>query len=89
MPRKKTGFGEQTVDLVHVQDVAYFAASVAEVLSKISGRSPRLSRYAIRLVRRQYHYSVDRMKEDFGFVPSTELLEGMRRCIMEYSAKVS
>ena len=135
---KMIGSGEQTVDLVHVQDVAdlvvrvldnersfgktynvanpenpswneflamateelgvtasqghvpfplaYTLASVMEISSRITGKSPRLSRYAVRLVGRQYNYNVERIREDFGWVPSTDLLEGMRACIRELRA---
>jgi len=67
--------------------LAFLAAYVMEVISKISSKSPRLSRYAVRLVGRQYHYNIHRMKEELGFIPSVKLLEGMRDCIREYKAK--
>ena len=66
--------------------LAYTLASVMEMSSKITGKSPRLSRYSVRLVGRQYKYSVERIREDFGWVPSTDLLEGMRACIRELRA---
>ena len=135
---KMIGSGEQTVDLVHVQDVAdlvvrvldnersygktynvantenpswneflematkelgvsapqghvpfplaYTLASIMEACSRVTGKSPRLSRYSVRLVGRQYNYSVERIREDFGWVPSTDLMEGMRACIRELRA---
>jgi len=133
------GSGEQTVDLVHVQDVAdfvvrvlenevsygktynvanpenpswnqflematkelgvgapeghvpfplaYTLASVMEIISKLTGKSPRLSRYAVRLVGQQYNYNVQRIRKDFGWVPSTDLIEGMRTCIRELRSR--
>ncbi len=130
---KMIGSGEQSVDLVHVQDVADFAvrvlqneraygktynvanprnpswnefldmateelgvpavkghipfplahalASLMETAAKMRRKPPRLSRYSVRLVGRQYNYSIERIREDFGWVPSTDLLEGMRACI--------
>ena len=61
--------------------LAYALASLMEITAKMKRKPPRLSRYSVRLVGRQYNYSIERIREDFGWVPSTDLLEGMRACI--------
>lgn len=63
--------------------VAYAAAGMMELISKFSKKSPRLSRYAIRLIGQQYNYVIDRMKQELGFTPAIGLLDGMRECLKE------
>ncbi len=54
-----------------------------ELISKITGKPPRLSRYAVRLVGRQYDYAIDKARNELGFYSSVELLDGIRTCIKE------
>jgi nucleoside-diphosphate-sugar epimerase len=54
-----------------------------ELMSRITGKPPRLSRYAVRLVGRQYDYVIEKAKNELGFNPSVDLLEGIRACIQE------
>jgi nucleoside-diphosphate-sugar epimerase len=57
---------------------AYRLAGLSEFLSIFSNKPPRLSRYAVRLVGRPYNYSVQKAREELGFEPSVDLIEGMR-----------
>lgn len=63
--------------------LAYRIAALMEGISKITGKPPRLSRYAVRLVGRQYDYVIDKARNELGFNPSVELLDGIRTCIKE------
>lgn len=63
--------------------LAYRLAGLMEVISKITGNPPRLSRYAVRLVGRQYDYVIEKAKNELGFHPSVDLLDGIRTCIRE------
>lgn len=58
-------------------------AGLMEFLSKFTGRPPRLSRYAVRLVGRQYNYSIEKTRRELGYEPSVDLLEGIRQCIRD------
>ena len=63
--------------------LAYHVAGLMELISKITGKPPRLSRYAVRLVGRQYDYAIDKARNELGLYPSVELLDGIRTCIKE------
>ena len=63
--------------------MAYRVAGVMEVFSKFTGRAPRLSRYAVRMVGRQYNYSIKKVREELGFEPSINLIDGIRQCIRD------
>ncbi|MCK4853066.1 MAG: NAD-dependent epimerase/dehydratase family protein [Bacteroidales bacterium] len=63
--------------------IAYRIAGLMELMSRITGKPPRLSRYAVRLVGRQYNYVIDKAKDELGFRPSVKLLDGIRSCIRE------
>ena len=61
--------------------MAYRVAGLMEVFSIFTGRPPRLSRYAVRMVGRQYNYSIEKVREELGFEPSINLIDGIRQCI--------
>lgn len=61
--------------------LAFRVAGLMEFLSVFSGRPPRLSRYAVRLVGRQYNYSIQKARKELGFEPSVNLIEGIKECI--------
>jgi nucleoside-diphosphate-sugar epimerase len=61
--------------------VAYIAAGLMEWLSAITRKPPRLSRYAIRLVGKQYIYVTDHIRQELGFSPAIGLIEGIRECL--------
>ena len=69
--------------------LAYATALAMEKISKLTGNPPQLSRYAVRLVGRQYHYLTTRMQEDMEFTPEIPLMDGIRNCLssggLEYS----
>jgi nucleoside-diphosphate-sugar epimerase len=60
---------------------AYAIATVMELLSRLNGKPPRLTRYAVRNVGRPYHYVTDRMRDELGFTPQIKLLDGLRECL--------
>lgn len=57
--------------------LAYRVAALMEFFSLFSPRPPRLSRYAVRLVGRQYSYSIEKARKELGFEPSVGLIEGI------------
>jgi len=61
--------------------LAYRVAGLMEFFSVFSNRPPRLSRYAVRMVGRQYNYSIEKARKELGFEPSINLIEGMKECI--------
>ena len=64
-------------------NLAYRIAGFMELMSRITGKPPRLSRYAVRLVGRQYSYVIEKAEKELGFSPSVNLLDGIRSCIRE------
>jgi nucleoside-diphosphate-sugar epimerase len=58
-----------------------------ELVAKLSGKPPKLSRYAVRLVGRQYHYSTVRMQEEMEFTPEVGLKDGIRRILSSKKAE--
>lgn len=65
--------------------LAFLVAGSMELMSFFSKKQPRLTRYAVRVVGRQYHYRTDRLQKD-GFTPVIDLREGIRGCVREYLA---
>lgn len=61
--------------------VAFMLAGMMELVSYFTGRPPRLTRYAVRVIGRQYQYVTDRMQNELGFKPKRGLLEGIRECV--------
>lgn len=59
--------------------LALALAGVTEGLARLRGRDPLITRYAVRVVGRQYHYVVDRLQRELGFVPRVGLLDSVRR----------
>jgi nucleoside-diphosphate-sugar epimerase len=68
--------------------LAYLISGLMEGISKITGKPPRLSRYAVRLVGRQYDYVIEKARKELGFNPSVDLLDGIRTCIREHVQSV-
>jgi nucleoside-diphosphate-sugar epimerase len=58
--------------------IALAAAGLMEWASRWTGRPPRLTRYAVRVVGRAYDYRVERAQRELGFAPRIGLLEGVR-----------
>ncbi len=63
-------------------NLALVMAGLLELISSFTGRPPRLTRYAVRVIGRQYRYAVDKALKA-GFQPSVELREGIRRCLKQ------
>jgi nucleoside-diphosphate-sugar epimerase len=61
--------------------VAWGFAALMELAARFSGKPPRLTRYAVRVVGRPYEYSVDRARNELGFEPKIDLLSGVRDCL--------
>jgi nucleoside-diphosphate-sugar epimerase len=61
--------------------LAYALAGIMEFVSRLTGRPPRLSRYAVRVVGRPYHYLIDAAKKELGFMPPTGLIAGLKECL--------
>jgi nucleoside-diphosphate-sugar epimerase len=57
--------------------LALALAGALEVVARLSGKEPRLTRYAVRVIGRQYRYAVDRACDELGFSPRVELLAGV------------
>jgi nucleoside-diphosphate-sugar epimerase len=60
---------------------AYLIAGMLETIHRFRGTPPRLTRYSVRVVGRQYRYLTGRAAEDLGFVPKIELFDGLRECL--------
>lgn len=60
--------------------IAYLLAGIMERVSRLTGKPPRLNRYTVRVVGRQYHYLTNAAERDLGFAPSVGLLDGLKEC---------
>ena len=54
--------------------LAMVVAIWLELVTLVTGKPPRLTRYAVRNVGRQYRYLTDRMQHEFGFTPAIDTL---------------
>jgi len=62
---------------------AYYLAGMMEFISRFTRKPPRLNRYSIRLVGRQYNYRTDKIRNELGFTPTINLLDGIREYVKE------
>jgi hypothetical protein len=62
-------------------------AAGMELVSAVTGKPPRLTRFAVRNVGRQYHYLTDRMRSELGFAPKIDTLEGLCACTRELAGR--
>ena len=53
--------------------VAFVAATLMELAAAFTKRPPRLTRYSVRVIGRQYRYAVDRAREELAFTPRVAL----------------
>lgn len=60
--------------------VALGVAGVLETVAVLTRRAPRLTRYGVRVIGRQYHYSV-RAAQELGFIPAVSVDDGVRGCV--------
>jgi nucleoside-diphosphate-sugar epimerase len=58
--------------------IAFSAAFLAEQAARYTGKEPRLNRYSVRVIGRNYNYVVDRMVRELGFLPRISLFEGIK-----------
>jgi nucleoside-diphosphate-sugar epimerase len=56
-------------------------AALTEAAAGLTGGTPRLTPYAVRVVGRQYDYRIDRVRAEVGFEPRIGLLAGVRQCL--------
>lgn len=61
--------------------LAYAMAACMEALASLRGTAPRLTRYAVRVVGRQYRYSNERARAELGFEPRIGLFAGIGACL--------
>jgi nucleoside-diphosphate-sugar epimerase len=61
--------------------LAYTAAWLMELAGKLSGKTPRLSRYAVRIVGLPCNYVTAKAEKELGFRPSINLIDGIKRCL--------
>ncbi len=61
--------------------VALGVAGAMELAAKLTGMPPRLTRYSVRVIGRQYRYPVGAAQE-LGFAPTVSVEDGVRRCVM-------
>ena len=59
---------------------AWLVAGAMETLAKVTRKPPRLTRYAVRVIGRQYHYPASRAKL-VGFVPQVDIRAGISQCL--------
>ena len=64
--------------------LALVLAGLMEFVASLTGKDARLTRYAIRVIGRQYHYVTDKASRELGFRPRIDLAEGIRECVAEY-----
>lgn len=61
--------------------LAYVLAGCMEALASLRGSEPRLTRYAVRVVGRQYRYATERARRELGFEPRVDLFTGVAGCL--------
>jgi len=63
--------------------IAMVLAGILEGVASLTGRPPRLTRYAVRVVGREYDYRVERIARELGFHPEVALREGLAACLSQ------
>jgi nucleoside-diphosphate-sugar epimerase len=58
--------------------IAMALATGMELTARLRGGTPLLTRYAVRVVGRQYHYVTDRARDELGFEPRIDMREAIR-----------
>lgn len=58
--------------------IAYSVAFLLECISKISRKQPLLTRYAVRVIGKKYHYNADSIANDLNFAPDVSLESGIK-----------
>ena len=73
VPRKHVPYG-----------LAMVLAGLMEFLASLTGKEAKLTRYAVRVIGRQYYYVTDKALRELGFRPRINLGDGIRECVAEY-----
>ena len=63
---------------------AYLIAGLLEFIHFFRGTPPRLTRYSVRVVGRQYRYLTGRATNELGYVPKIALFDGLRECLVPW-----
>jgi len=53
------------------------AAGIMEFISLFTGKKPLITRFAVRILGKQYNYMTDAIKKDTGFVPGIDIRKGI------------
>jgi nucleoside-diphosphate-sugar epimerase len=61
--------------------LAFALAGLLELASAVTGTEPRLTRYSVRVMGKNYNYVADAAQSDIGFGDSIALPEGGRGCL--------
>ncbi len=59
------------------------AAGIMEFISLFTGKKPLISRFAVRILGKQYNYMTDAIKKDTGFVPGIDIRKGIVQTLRE------
>jgi len=57
----------------------YLIATGSELLARLKGKSPLITKIRVKMLGRHHHYSIERARHDLGFEPRVNLEEGLRR----------
>lgn len=60
---------------------AYLVAGLLEFIHLFRGAPPRLTRYSVRVVGRQYRYLTGRAAHELGYLPKVALFDGLGECL--------
>jgi nucleoside-diphosphate-sugar epimerase len=60
---------------------AYLVAGLLEFIHSFRGTPPRLTRYSVRVVGRQYRYLTGCAAKELGYLPKVALFDGLRECL--------
>jgi len=61
--------------------LAYTLAGILETAGKLTNKEPLLSRYAVRVVGKNYNYITKKAEKELGFKTKIELKKGLSECI--------
>ncbi len=65
---------------------ALAVAGLMELVAMINGKKPRLTRYSVRVVGRQYHYLTEKSRRELDFFPKIKLEDGIKEELATYNS---
>jgi len=68
---------------------ALAVAGILELIAMIKGKQPRLTRYSVRVVGRQYSYLTEKSQQELDFYPEIKLEEGIKNELTAYKNRLS